>query len=177
MPAFLSQRSLDSRFRGNDRLRRATASVIPTHPPSPPTGHSRLPPFPPTCHSRENGNPLRLHHSNSQTPIGHQEPKAARPMPAFLSQRSLDSRFRWNDGFWGATASVFTAYRHPHPSVIPPYRHPHPPVIPVKTGIHCAYIIPPEPVPDPNRGPRTQGRPSNASLPVAKVSRFPLSRE
>ncbi len=261
MPAFLSQRSLDSRFaeprhRGNDGLRRATASVftapirqIPARPPSPPTTIPAHPSFPPTTipahlsfpRKRESTAPPSFPWSSSPTPTGHQEPKAARPMPAFLSQRSRDSRFRGNDGFWGATASVIPAYpslppiRHPRlptsppstipahlsfpPSTIPahlsfpptrhsrlpsgtvqatrqcpptrhsrlppfpfpirhsrlppfpPIRHPRPypnrghrrpPVIPAKAGIHCPYIIPPEPVPDPNRGPRTQGRPANA---------------
>ncbi len=222
MPAFLSQRSLDSRFRGNDGFRgndasrgndgfsgndasrgnatfpRATASDIPAYPSFPPTNHPRLPPFPPTCHSRESGNPLRLHHSprsSSPTPIGDQESKAIRPMPAFLSQRSLDSRFRGNDGFSGndasrgnatfprATASAIPAYPsfpHFHHSRLPPLP---PTVIPAhlsfprKRESTAPPSFPPKLVPDPDWGAGTQGQPSNAGLPVAKVPRFPLSRE
>ena len=66
MPAFLSQRPLDSRFRGNDELisheygrtrphaiaMGRESRAIPASPPSPPTRHSRLPSFPPPRRSR-----------------------------------------------------------------------------------------------------------------------------
>ena len=204
-PAFLSQWSLDSRFRGNDGfsgndasrgndgfweswlsrecqlsqshgIRHPRPSVIPAHQS-----------FPPTCHSREGGNPLRLHHSprsSSPTPIGDQESKTIRPMPAFLSQWSLDSRFRGNDGFSGndasrgnatfsrATASAIPTHPPFPPTTIPAFRHSHPPVIPAKAGIHCASIVPPELVPEPDREVAVQGCPSNATHPS-----FPRKRE
>ena len=228
MPAFLSQRSLDSRFRGNDgfweswlsrechlsgshgirgnaTFRRATPSAIPAHPsfpptghprlpplprilipappPSPPTGHPRLPPFPPTCHSRlptspptchsrENGNPLRLHHSNSPTPTGDQESKAARPMPAFPSQRSLDSRFRGNDTFRRATASVISALPPSPPTAIPAHLS-----FPRKRESTAPTSFPRSSSPTPTGDQEPRAARPMPTLPVAKVSRFPLSRE
>ena len=67
---------------------------------------------------------------------------------------------------------VIPAYHHSHPSVIPAYRHSRPPVIPAKAGIHCAYIIPPELVPDPGCPEPCESQPPRALFSRAWVKRY-----
>ena len=148
MPAFLSQRSLDSRFRGNDRLSQShgirlyrpsaiPASVIPAYRPPvirPPTRTTipALPSSPPTL--------IPAH------PV----------IPAYHHPRP----------------PVIPAYHHSRPSVIPAYRHSRPPVIPAKAGIHCASIIPPELVPNTGCPEPCESQPPRALFSRAWVKRY-----
>ena len=216
MPPFPSQRSLDSRFRGNDRLRRATASAgmppsaEPRSPSSPPTRHSRLSVTPAYRHShppvipayRHPRPPVILTHQSSPPSTipphlsfprkrestappsfpearprprsGTRNPRPPGQCPPFPSQRSLDSRFRGNDGSWSSPPSTIP----PRPVI--PRLPPSPPTCHSRENgnplrLHHSPKLVPDP--DPDRGPGTQGCPSNASLPIAMVPRFPLSRE
>ena len=79
-------------------------SCLPSFPPYP----SFPPSFPPSVVPAFRRSPLPYSRLPSFPPYlsfpRKRESKAVRPMPAFLSQRSLDSRFRGNDGWAGITA-------------------------------------------------------------------------
>ena len=155
MPAFPSQRSLDSRFRGNDRL-----VAEPRHPSLPPIRHSRVSVIPAFHHSRPPVIPALPSFPPTTIPALPSSPPTL--IPAHLS--------------FPPTATphppVIPAYHHSRPSVIPAYRHSRPPVIPAKAGIHCASIIPPELVPNTGCPEPCESQPPRALFSRAWVKRY-----